>query len=280
MKNVKLFLCLAAVLGGSMVSKDPATAQQEHCVIKAIPGFVVSISRFEDFGAESFTIEEDGKRKEKTAKGKHWTLAYAYRKGDRTFSKLEIIENYKQAALERGGRILREDDTKLQFTVPLSDGRVLWARLHTWENYCELDVVEEKGFEKKLVLGAEELKRELDLEGHVAIYGIYFDFDKWTIKSESEKSLSEIVKLMKGYPDLAVEIQGHTDSVGTREYNQKLSEKRAGAVRAYLIQHGIQQSRMASRGYGLDQPVASNDTEEGRALNRRVELKKLSSTAK
>ena len=79
----------------------------------------MSTSRFEDFGSDSFTFEEEGKRKDKTVKGKHWELSYAYRKMDRTFSKLEIIENYKQAALERGGRILKEDDTKLQFKMLL-----------------------------------------------------------------------------------------------------------------------------------------------------------------
>ena len=71
------------------------------------------------------------------------------------------------------------------------------------------------------------MKKELDATGHIAIYGIYFDFDKSTLKPGSEKVLTEIVKLMKNYPELKIEIQGHTDSKGTREYNLKLAERRA-----------------------------------------------------
>ncbi len=72
-----------------------------------------------------------------------------------------------------------------------------------------------------------------------------------------------------------MEIQGHTDSVGDRNYNQKLSERRAETVKAYLVLYGIDVSRMTVRGFGPDRPVAENDTEEGRALNRRVELKQI-----
>ena len=84
-----------------------------------------------------------------------------------------------------------------------------------------------------------------------------------------------MVKLMKNYSDLKLEIQGHTDNTGSRDYNLKLSEKRAETVKSFLVLYGIDSSRMTTKGYGPDQPVSSNDTEEGRAQNRRVELKKL-----
>ncbi|MGM0665137.1 MAG: OmpA family protein, partial [Thermodesulfobacteriota bacterium] len=116
---------------------------------------------------------------------------------------------------------------------------------------------------------------KLDDEGHVAVYGIHFDFDKADLKVGSEKALTEIIKLMKADPGLRVEIQGHTDNVGGREYNLDLSKRRAQTVRDYLSLYGIESSRMTLAGYGFGMPVASNDTEEGRALNRRVELKKL-----
>jgi outer membrane protein OmpA-like peptidoglycan-associated protein len=75
---------------------------------------------------------------------------------------------------------------------------------------------------------------------------------------------------------LKVELSGHTDNTGTREYNQELSEKRAGEVVRYLVENSIDPSRISHRGYGMEQPVASNDTEEGRAANRRTELKIIS----
>jgi outer membrane protein OmpA-like peptidoglycan-associated protein len=119
------------------------------------------------------------------------------------------------------------------------------------------------------------MKKELDESGHIAVYGIHFDFDKAHLKTGSEKVLSEIVKLMVQNSGLRVEIQGHTDSTGNREYNLKLSERRAQTVKSYLMLYGVAEDRITVRGYGPDVPVASNDTEEGKALNRRVELKKL-----
>jgi outer membrane protein OmpA-like peptidoglycan-associated protein len=118
------------------------------------------------------------------------------------------------------------------------------------------------------------MKKELDSAGHVAIYGIYFDLDQSTLKLGSEKILIEMVKLMKNFPGLRVEIQGHTDSTGTRDHNLTLSQQRAKTVQSFLNLYSIDLIRMTIKGYGPDQPVASNNTDEGRALNRRVELKK------
>jgi outer membrane protein OmpA-like peptidoglycan-associated protein len=80
--------------------------------------------------------------------------------------------------------------------------------------------------------------------------------------------------LMKN-PEIEVEVQGHTDNTGIAKYNQWLSEKRAQRVKDYLVSKGVDPSRLAAKGYGLTQPVASNDTEDGRAQNRRVELNRL-----
>ena len=99
-----------------------------------------------------------------------------------------------------------------------------------------------------------------------------FDFDKATIHSQYYSYLEEVVAVLNNNPTLSLEIQGHTDSVGTNEYNQGLSERRVQAVFAYLVDKGIATSRLASVGFGEERPTASNDTDEGRAKNRRVEL--------
>lgn len=249
--------------------------QKDHPVIKPIPGFALDNSEFESFSSYAFTVKQDESLVEKKVKGKYWFLYYEYQKEDRTFSKLEIIENYRQAALEKGGKILNADETKLDFTIPNPKGGTIWVHLHTWANSYELYIIEEEGFEKRLDFSAEEMKKELDSTGHIAIYGIYFDFDKSDLKIGSEKMLTEIVKLMMNFPDLKIDIQGHTDNTGARDYNLKLSDRRANTVKSYLMLYGIEPARMTATGYGPDEPVASNDTEEGRALNRRVELKKL-----
>jgi len=266
-----MFVVLPAVLAAQAVCAVP----KEHSFIRPIPGFKLYDSEFQNFAAFKFKLrQEDGSTAAKRVNGKYWELIYEYEKSDRRFSPLEIIENYRREALQKGGTVLSGDDVYLDFTVPLPDGGTAWAHLWVKENYYELTIVDQEGFEKKLTFSAKEMKDKLDAEGSVAIYGILFDFDKANLKVGSEKVLTEMVKLMKDNPGLKVEIQGHTDNVGAREYNLDLSRRRAQTVRDYLSLYGIESSRMTLAGYGFDMPVASNDTEEGRALNRRVELKK------
>lgn len=274
MRQKHLFLL---VIGVSLlvISATAGNGTKDHPVIKPIPGFVLDDSKSENFSSYTFKVKENNQWTEKQVKGKYWFFYYEYQKEDKEYSKLEIIENYKQAAHEKAGKILSENDTKLDFKVPKPDGGTIWVHLHTWPNSYELYIIEEKGFARQLFFGADELKKELDSAGHVAIYGIYFDFDKSNLKPGSEKMLIEMVKLMKNYPDLKVEIQGHTDSIGTKEYNLNLSERRAKTVKSFLVLYGVDPARMTTKGYGLSNPVASNKTEEGKALNRRVELKKL-----
>jgi OOP family OmpA-OmpF porin len=100
----------------------------------------------------------------------------------------------------------------------------------------------------------------------------YFDFDKAVLKKGELDVLAGAVKTMKDNPTLKVSVEGHTDAVGSEAYNQKLSERRAAAVRDYLVQHGIEASRISTRGFGKSKPVASNDTAAGRTQNRRAEV--------
>ena len=101
---------------------------------------------------------------------------------------------------------------------------------------------------------------------------LFFDTDKYEIKSISHKELNRLTNLIKKYK-LIVEIAGHTDNVGTPEYNRALSQSRADAARTYLIEQGISPEQIIATGYGMEQPVATNETEAGRAQNRRVEIR-------
>jgi outer membrane protein OmpA-like peptidoglycan-associated protein len=111
-----------------------------------------------------------------------------------------------------------------------------------------------------------------EVEAVIALEGVHFDFDKSTLRPEAIVILNEAAGLLKSQATVVVEIAGHTDSIGTEEYNQGLSERRAQAVKDYLESQGITATRLTARGYGETQPIASNDTEDGRALNRRVEM--------
>jgi outer membrane protein OmpA-like peptidoglycan-associated protein len=103
--------------------------------------------------------------------------------------------------------------------------------------------------------------------------GITFDFNRFDIKPQFQGTLNEVAQTLNSYNQTYIDVLGHTDSVGTDAYNQGLSERRANAVADYLSSRGVARARMATRGFGESQPIATNDTEEGRAANRRVEIK-------
>ena len=117
------------------------------------------------------------------------------------------------------------------------------------------------------------MEQGLDITGkRICMFDIKFDFDSYKIRKESERPLNELIQMMHDYPQMTVEVYGHTDSIGTAEYNQRLSENRAKAVVEYISSHGVSPSRIKSFGYGLKYPIDTNSTEEGRFRNRRVEF--------
>ncbi len=137
---------------------------------------------------------------------------------------------------------------------------------------AQLTVVVTGALENKMV-DAAAMAKGLGDKGHIALYGIYFDTDKAVLKPESRPTLDEIAKLLTSQPKLNVFIVGHTDSQGAFDYNMNLSRQRAEAVAAALVQsYRIDKARLRSAGVGYLAPVGSNATDDGRALNRRVEL--------
>lgn len=120
--------------------------------------------------------------------------------------------------------------------------------------------------------GCPKMKEEELKTFKQAVHGIQFETGKATIKKSSNAILDKIVTIMNTYPNIKLEIAGHTDNVGKPEKNQKLSEDRAAAVREYMIKKGIADNRMTSQGFGQDKPVADNKTKAGKAENRRVEF--------
>jgi outer membrane protein OmpA-like peptidoglycan-associated protein len=128
------------------------------------------------------------------------------------------------------------------------------------------------GRQPQCVIQKDAVGRSLDTVGRAIVYGIYFDFDSATLKTESTETLEQILKAVQSRPSLKLTIEGHTDSQGSDEYNLKLSQQRAQAVVDWLVQKGVAASRLNAKGYGESRPVADNNRPDGRALNRRVEI--------
>jgi outer membrane protein OmpA-like peptidoglycan-associated protein len=124
----------------------------------------------------------------------------------------------------------------------------------------------------RLAEGGKDIKSALATDGKIVTHGILFDTGKDTIKPESLPTLKQILALLKDDSGLKFSIEGHTDNQGSKSINQPLSEKRAAAVKSWLVDNGIDAGRLTTKGYGDEKPLSSNDTAEGRANNRRVEF--------
>jgi len=128
--------------------------------------------------------------------------------------------------------------------------------------------------------GYKEIEKDIYLKSiavgsTIVLNNIFFDFAKAILRPESKAELNRLTSLLNEYSLLKIEISGHTDNIGSAQYNQKLSEDRAKSVVDYLIENGIRTDRLKYKGYGFDKPISSNDTEEGRQQNRRTEFKVL-----
>lgn len=192
--------------------------------------------------------------------------------------------------LENAGQM-----SKMAFSMPRADQRYLvmrapatgtlvsvYAAFETFDHFPQtadkvlvlLDVIEGKPMQRRMELvKAAEMAGALGAEGRVSLYGILFDYDSAALRPESDATLAEIVTLLAGDPGLALFVVGHTDMTGSYDYNLDLSRRRAAAVVAALTgRFGVAADRLEPAGVGPLAPVAQNSTEEGRALNRRVEL--------
>ena len=190
-------------------------------------------------------------------------------------STLQFVEVYHDAMVKAGWTIFDQsqglDQSDATITAHYGAGhRNLWTYMHATPGSYNIKVGEQP---------IENLASDLDATCHVALYGVLFDFNKATLRPESDSVLQTVLDMMNSDTGLKIEVQGHTDNVGTPAYNLKLSQARAASVSAWLGQHGVAATRLTAVGYGLTRPVADNDDEDGRAKNRRVEIAKPGCTA-
>jgi outer membrane protein OmpA-like peptidoglycan-associated protein len=197
------------------------------------------------------------------------TLTRNYQ-GPGSLSKLQFVRDNREALVKAGWMVLYPDANDAEAAAVIArynkNSRDIWAKLsyeygaNLW--YSIADVA------------SDDWAAKFDKDCRLPLYGVTFDFNKATIKPESEVVLTRAASVLKEKAGFPVEVQGHTDNVGGDDYNLKLSQARAESVKFWLASHGTDAARLSSRGYGKVQPVADNNTEFGRAKNRRVELVK------
>ncbi len=233
------------------------------------------------FDAHEFQVSKGQKQ---VVEGRKIILRFEHKNAnDRSVKKpsyLQILRNYSTAIKKAGGEILfehRNADVGYYFLKTIQ-GKEVWVEVTTAPNIGRrytLTIIERESMRQDIVIEADLIKEKIQTEGKIAIYGIYFDVGKSLIKSESKESLEQIALFLRENPDINCWIVGHTDSDGLFEMNSKLSLDRAKAVILYLQNnYSILSKRLFAQGVGPLAPVSTNDTEEGKKLNRRVELVK------
>ena len=183
-----------------------------------------------------------------------------------TVSTLAFVTIYV-GAMTRAGWTIIESNRGSDATITAHyarNGRDLWTYMHMGGEEYSIKVAD---------AGADgDLARQFAKDCHVALRGVLFDFNKATLKPESDAALQRLLAFLQKNASLTAEVQGHTDNVGGDDYNIKLSDARSSSVVSWLTQHAIKADRLSSKGYGKSRPIDTNETDEGRAKNRRVEI--------
>ena len=286
---------------------------KDHPMVSRIPGSEIRQYEEQEFGQVTLPTgiaTGSGKFAEQiTVEGKVTRIAYLLPQGRSPF---EVYRQFREALTSAGFEVLwtcerekecgnwfsnnfnklpgekrifigeaieEQEEYYLAARLPGSEGDV-FVQVLTYpavqkQNYARVRVVESRPMEEGLVkIDAEAMEKDLDRTGRVAIYGVTFDTDSAKIKPESNATLDEMAKLLKNNENLSVFIVGHTDATGTFDHNMDLSRRRAEAVAKALSERGISRGRLKAHGVGPLSPVDTNETDEGRSRNRRVEMVK------
>lgn len=267
-----LFFVLAG-FGLSIAAEQDVKGSKDHPLLSRMPNFFISGYKDTEFDSHKF-IDQD--KKPISIEGHKYYFQYNLSKGAAEPGELKIRRNIQDALKKIGGKVVFDDNFNKASTIVLQkEGKETWVEVRSYNNMYRLSIVEKEIMKQDVVANAEAMGNDINTTGHVSIYGIHFDTGKSEIKSESDAAISEIAKLLKNDSVLKLYVVGHTDNVGSFDSNMKLSKDRADAVAKTLSdKHGIAAARLKPYGVGSLSPVTSNDTEDGKAKNRRVELVK------
>jgi len=266
------FMCIflsVLLVGIVFAQENDVEGSTDHPLLSRMENFYISGYEEFDFESHDFYDEEDN---EYIIEGHKWVIEYALKEGVRLPGQLKVRRNYANAIKMIGGVIL---DKQGQYMKVTKDGKEIWIDVWVDDDGSDyrLTIVEETIMEQEVIADPDAMAGNIKATGHVAVYGIYFDLDSYDIKPESEPVLNAIADMLMANRSLEVFVVGHTDMTGELEYNMELSAERAQAVVDVLVNdYGITANRLKAMGVGPLNPVSTNNTEEGRKLNRRVEL--------
>jgi len=277
MKITKTLLVFM-LLSKAAFSQDTEGCKEHPMFPNRMPNYVISECT-NNFNSTDFWITADAS-KSVTKEGTTTTIRYDFNaeSGKQKPSVLQILRNYENAAKKIGGTtVYFNTDAATGIFKTVKNGKeVAWVKVETGgsdgNDFIALTIVELELMNQEIT--SNDILTALNTDGRIALY-INFETGKSDIKPESQAIIDQINEMLQSNPSLKISIEGHTDNVGTPATNKTLSENRATAVKNALITKGTDKSRLLSKGFGQDVPIADNRTEDGKAKNRRVEIVKI-----
>lgn len=260
---------------GSAFAQEDKEGSKDPTLFTRMPGY--HIYRYDDLQFDQYEFKISNS-KTQVVQGHSLYIIYDKNENIQAPSPLQIVTNYINAAKSVGGQLVYQFSDPDQDVVVkvVKNGMETWAYISASANGSyAIHLIEKEAMKQDVVADASTMAKCIKDTGKATLYGIYFDIGKSDVKPESQAALKEIAKLMSDDPTLKLYVVGHTDNTGALDMNMKLSQDRATAVvNALVSQYSVAASRLKACGDGPTAPVATNDTDEGRALNRRVELVK------
>jgi outer membrane protein OmpA-like peptidoglycan-associated protein len=277
--NVQIFVIAYLLLLPATRAKAQDSEFKDTPWFSGMPSFIIYDA--EDIEFDSYNFFNGSKCI--TVEGRKFKRTYMINDDAQKSSVIQIIRNYTNAIKSMGGTVIYngqpdEADCAEKNGLNLVIGKIVKGAKEMWVEIATLG-----GDDYYLTVLLKELMKQdvtasdmfetLNRDGHIALY-INFDTGKSVIRDESKPVIEQVVQMLKTNPELKISVEGHTDNVGSPESNKTLSLDRAKSVVTAIISQGITADRLSASGFGQDKPVADNNTEEGRAQNRRVELVK------
>jgi len=237
--------------------------------------YITDYCKYAEFGSTEFMVDNGARSIKK--EGVYREVWFRKKEDNkRIVSGLQILQNHVNAIKAVGGEIVKESDGSVFKTK--YNGKELWIYVNANTNSSDLDnygIISIEVDVMKQEVSAQDIQGSLASQGKIALYGILFATGKSDITPESEKAIISVATYLRENPEVNVYIVGHTDNIGDYAMNQKLSKSRGEAVKNYLVtKYKISATRLTGDGAGPVCPVTTNDTEDGRKLNRRVEIVK------
>jgi len=287
-------VALSLLAAAPVLAEEDAEGCKDHPLFTRMPNVYIYGCESREFDLRKFPVgppKADQSTNGVDVEGPVFWITYALKEGATKPSGLQIMRNFENAVKKAGGTIegqypgwckayydnegmprMGNACTSYALTMKfVKDGKETWVFLQASNDDGSYLLTISEREQMQQDISVNEIADKLATDGFVALY-VNFDTGKSTITPESARTLDAAAAALKAAGDLQVEVGGHTDNVGSPEANLRLSQERAKAVMAALVERGIKAGRLTAKGYGQTSPIADNRKEEGRALNRRVEL--------